>query len=370
MQRQQPLGVINLADILRYESRSSLYLVNNIFNLQSVEELQRLVPDLQATFLRMVNDQATAQMIGQAMSSIGRAFCQRLLELAEQRLGPPPVPYCFMVAGSMARDEQLLVTDQDNALVLDDRFDPALHDEYFAELARLVCNGLAACGYAYCKGGIMASNRQWRQPLHVWQGYFRQWIEHPEPRALLNSCIFFDLDAVYGQHELVAQLQEQLAEQASRTPHFLASMARNALNRTPPLGFFRTFVMEKDGRQKNIINLKGRGTAPLTDLIRVHALACGSTAQNSLARLEALAQAQWLQPQVLEQLRYAFEFLSLVRIRHQARALEAGQPPDNYIEPEHISAHERHNLKEAFQVISHAQKFLRFRYPSVPMRGL
>ncbi|MBP8262186.1 MAG: cyclic nucleotide-binding protein, partial [Pseudomonas sp.] len=157
---------------------------------------------------------------------------------------------------------------------------------------------------------------------------------------------------------------------ASRTPHFLASMARNALNRTPPLGFFRTFVMEKDGRQKNIINLKGRGTAPLTDLIRVHALACGSTAQNSLARLEALAQAQWLQPQVLEQLRYAFEFLSLVRIRHQARALEAGQPPDNYIEPEHISAHERHNLKEAFQVISHAQKFLRFRYPSVPMRGL
>ena len=370
MQRQQPLGVINLADILRYESRSSLYLVNNIFNLQSVEELQRLVPDLQATFLRMVNDQATAQMIGQAMSSIGRAFCQRLLELAEQRLGPPPVPYCFMVAGSMARDEQLLVTDQDNALVLDDRFDPALHDEYFTELARLVCNGLAACGYAYCKGGIMASNRQWRQPLHVWQGYFRQWIEHPEPRALLNSCIFFDLDAVYGQHELVAQLQEQLAEQASRTPHFLASMARNALNRTPPLGFFRTFVMEKDGRQKNIINLKGRGTAPLTDLIRVHALACGSTAQNSLARLEALAQTQWLQPQVLEQLRYAFEFLSLVRIRHQARALEAGQPPDNYIEPEHISAHERHNLKEAFQVISYAQKFLRFRYPSVPMRGL
>ena len=52
--------------------------------------------------------------------------------------------------------------------------------------------------------------------------------------------------------------------------------------------------METDGRQKNIINLKGRGTAPLTDLIRVHALACGSKAQNSLERLDAIAATKLL----------------------------------------------------------------------------
>ncbi|MGX8249623.1 DUF294 nucleotidyltransferase-like domain-containing protein, partial [Escherichia coli] len=96
------------------------------------------------------------------ISGIGRAFSQRLLELAEQKLGPPPVPYCFMVAGSMARDEQLLLTDQDNALVLDDSFDPDEHDAYFAELAQFVSDGLAACGYSYCKGGIMATNPKWR----------------------------------------------------------------------------------------------------------------------------------------------------------------------------------------------------------------
>jgi CBS domain-containing protein len=148
--RQRPVGVINLSDIIRYESQSSLYLVNNIFNRQSVTELKALLPDLRATFLRLVNEQANAHMIGSAISGIGRSLTQRLLELAEQELGPPPVPYCFLALGSMARDEQLIVTDQDNALVLDNRFDPRVHDEYFIKLASFVSDGLAACGHSYC----------------------------------------------------------------------------------------------------------------------------------------------------------------------------------------------------------------------------
>jgi CBS domain-containing protein len=357
------LGLINLSDIIRHESQSSLYLVNSISNQTSVEGLRSLLRDLRGTYIRMVRDGATAHMIGSAISGIGRAFTQRLLELAERELGPPPVPYCFMVLGSMARDEQLLVTDQDNALVLDDRFDPALHDEYFKSLATFVSDGLAECGYSYCKGGIMATNAQWRQPLRVWREYFSQWIEKPNAATLLNSCIFFDLDGVYGQLEMVNELKVLCAEKSRVTPAFLAAMARNALNRTPPLGFFRTFVMETDGKQKQIINLKGRGTAPLTDLIRIHALACGTTAQNSFDRLEAISTTQLVQPQAIEHLRYALEFLSMVRIRHQVDAIEQGQKPDNYIEPERFSTTERHNLKEAFQVLSNAQKFLRFRYP-------
>lgn len=370
MQRRRPIGLINLSDIIRYESQSSLYLVNSIFNQTDVAGLQSLLADLRGTFVRMVNEQATAHMVGSAMAGIGRAFTQRLLELAEQQLGPPPVPYCFMVAGSMARDEQLLVTDQDNALVLDDRFDPAQHDAYFAALAQFVSDGLAACGYSYCKGGIMASNAQWRQPLSVWRGYFQQWIDQPKPQTLLNSCIFFDLDGVYGEVELVENLKDLLAQKASSNPAFLAALARNALNRTPPLGFFRTFVMETDGQQKHIINLKGRGTAPLTDLIRVHALACGSKAQNSLERLDAIGKTKLLQPEAISQLRYALEFLSLVRVRHQALAVAEGRPPGNYIEPATLSASERHTLKEAFGVLSNAQKFLRFRYPAQPGKTL
>ena len=358
-----PIGLINLSDIIRYESHSSLYLVNRISNQTSVEGLKSLLRDLRGTYIRMVRDGATAHMIGSAISGIGRAFTQRLLELAEKKLGPPPVPYCFMVLGSMARDEQLLVTDQDNALVLDDSFDPIQHDAYFRALATFVSDGLAACGYSYCKGGIMATNDQWRQPLNVWRRYFDQWIEKPNPTTLLNSCIFFDLDGVFGQLELVQELKTLCARKSSAHPVFLSAMARIALDRTPPLGFFRTFVVETDGQHKRIINLKGRGTAPLTDLIRIHALACGSTAQNSFDRMDAIASSNVIPPEGLKQLRYALEFLSMVRIRHQADALEQGAALNNYVEPERFSNSERRNLKEAFQVLSNGQNFLRFRYP-------
>lgn len=365
IQRGRPIGVVNLRDVIKYESQSSLYLVSNIHKKQSVAELQALLPDIRATFVRMATDEVSSHMIGSTMAGIGRGFTQRLLELAELSLGPPPVPYCFMALGSMARDEQLIVTDQDNALVLDDSFDPKQHDNYFFQLASFVSDGLAACGYTYCKGGIMATNPKWRQPLSVWKTYFTQWITRPNAETLLNSSIFFDLDSVYGKAELVESLKSLLATSASSNEPFLAALARNALNRTPPLGFFRTFVMEQDGAHKNIINLKGRGTAPLTDLIRVHALACGSKAQNSFDRLDAIATTRLMPPDAVMRLRHALEFLSSVRIRHQALELEEGREPNNYIEPEKISTAERHNLKEAFQILSNAQKFLRFRYPAL-----
>lgn len=363
LNRRRPVGLINLADVLRYQSRSSLYLVNDIFKRRSISALQSLLPEVRATFVRMVEEEAGAQIIGSAMSSIGRSFIQQLLDLAQEELGPPPIPYCFMVMGSMAREEQLIVTDQDNALILDDSFDPAAHDEYFLKLASFVSDGLAACGYTYCKGGIMATNERWRQPLSVWKSYFTEWIERPDPQSLLNSSIFFDLEAVAGQSDFVDQLRELIAGKASRNDQFLGMMARNALSRKPPLGFFRTFVMESDGQHKNIINIKGRGTAPLTDLIRVHALACGSTAQSSFDRLDDIAKTRLMPPESLQKLHYALEFLSLARIRHQALDIQNGREPNNYIEPENVSPAERHALKDSFQILSHAQNFLRYRYP-------
>ncbi|MFW6041988.1 MAG: DUF294 nucleotidyltransferase-like domain-containing protein [Guyparkeria sp.] len=364
LHRRHPVGVVHLSDIVRYETHSSLYLVSNIFSQGTVKGLARLMPDVRAAFVRLVDDGATSQMIGEAMSSIGRSLIRRLIELAEAEIGPPPVPYCFMVNGSMARNEQTISTDQDNALIIDDSFVAEEHDEWFAELARRVSDGLDACGYPYCSGGIMATNDKWRQPLSVWKRYFDAWISEPDPERLLHSSIFFDLDAVHGEERFVEQLQDQVAEQASRSPLFLAALARNALNRTPPLGFFRTFVMEKDGRHDNSINLKRRGTAPLVDVIRVHALAVGSRAQNSFERLDDIVKANTLPAGQADKLRYALEFISMVRIRHQAHDLKHHHPPDNNIEPENVSDTERHNLKDAFQVLSNAQKFLRFRYPT------
>jgi CBS domain-containing protein len=362
MDKHEVRGVIALSDIVKYESQSSLYLVSNIYHQQDVRGLQKISRDVRDSFVRMVNEDANSHMIGSAMAGIGRSFTQRLLELGEEKLGPPPVPYCFMALGSMARDEQLVVTDQDNAMILDDSFNPKEHDEYFLALAKFVSDGLAVCGYTYCTGDIMATNQKWRQPLHVWKGYFTDWIENPKAEALLNSNIFFDLDGIYGKTDFAEDLKTLVAEKASNSQRFLTMLARNALNRTPPIGFFRSFVLEEDGQQRKSFNLKRRGTAPLSDLIRVHALACGSRAQNSFERLRAIGQTKLLLDDDLGNLRDALEFIAIVRIRHQAIAIEEGREPDNNVRPEDLSPFERSHLKDAFQVVSNAQKFLRFRY--------
>lgn len=120
--------------------------------------------------------------------------------------------------------------------------------------------------------------------------------------------------------------------------------------------------MEKDGRHNNSINLKRRGTAPLADVIRVHALAIGSHAKNSFERLDDVIESKILPQGRGQDLRDALEFISMVRIRHQAIDVENGIDPDNNIEPENISDFDRRNLKDAFQVLSNAQNYLKYGY--------
>ncbi|MDN3682508.1 DUF294 nucleotidyltransferase-like domain-containing protein [Vibrio tapetis subsp. quintayensis] len=362
LKNQQPIGIIEVSDIVRYESQSSLLLVSSIFQQQNIEELKTLSEQVKDSFVRMVNEDANSHMVGSAMSVIGRSFKQRILELAEEKFGEPPVPYCFLALGSMARDEQLIVTDQDNAIILDESYDEELHGEYFAQLADFVCKGLDQCGYVLCTGDIMATNPMWRMTKREWEECFADWIDNPNPKALLNSSIFFDLDGVYGRVKWAEQLNGFIVRRARKNNRFLACLARNALNRTPPLGFFKSFVMEKDGQHKNSINLKRRGTAPLADLIRVHALAVGSRSQNSFERLDDIIDAGILPQGRAQDLRDAMEFISTVRIRHQAIDVELKIDPDNNIEPDNLSDFERRNLKDAFQILSNAQNFLKFRY--------
>ena len=359
---KKPIGIIEATDIVRYESQNSLLLVSSIFQQQSIEELASLSEQVKDSFVRLVNEDANSHMVGSAMSVIGKSFKQRIIELAEEELGEPPIPYCFLALGSMGRDEQILVTDQDNAIILDNSYVKEEHDEYFSALAKKICDGLNECGYTYCTGDIMATNPEWRMTRSEWEECFADWIDDPNPKALLNASIFFDLVGVYGRLKWAEQLNGFIVRRSRKNNRFLACLARNAMNRTPPLGFFKDFVMEKDGQHKNSINLKRRGTAPLADLIRVHALAVGSRSTNSFERLDDLHEAGILPKGKARDLRDALEFISMVRIRHQALDVENQIEPDNNIEPENLSDFERRNLKDAFQILSNAQNFLKFRY--------
>jgi len=355
-------GVVNSSDLLRSQSNNPIYLVGDIHQAQDVAELQVLSNTLPQALVGMVGSNLPAYDIGHAVSSIGQAITRKLLCLAEDKLGPPPVAYCFVVAGSMGRREQTAHSDQDTAMILADDFDEAKHDAYFLALAQIVSDGMNACGYVYCPGDIMATNKEWRQPLSVWRRYFSQWVDTPKPQALLNACVFFDIRWLHGERELLDTLQSEVLEKTKRSSLFQAHMASNALQHQPPLGIFKGFVLEKNGDGGKALDMKLRGVVPVIDLARVRALAVGAPALNTMSRLDAISEAGGMSEAAVADLRDAFEFISTLRLHHQASQIEAGNEPDNFLDPKDISALERRYLKDAFEVVSDLQNALSRNY--------
>jgi len=361
MDGDELVGMLTATDLARQQSTNSAYIAVDIRKASTVEDLAQASSRLPALQMQLANASATALHIGEAISCITDSITVRLLEMAEERLGPPPVPYVWLAGGSQARHEQSSHSDQDNALLIADDMRPE-HDEYFAQLAQFVSDGLDTCGFVYCPGDAMATNPKWRQPLRVWRQYFSDWVSRPEPMALMLSSIFFDLRPVRGQDALFRRLQNEVLSKTKGNTIFLAYMAANALQHRPPLGFFRTFVLIHGGDHDDTFDIKHRGIVPITDIARVYALSEGLKAANTTERLRAAIETGALSRDMGESLEDALEFIASLRVRHQADLLARGEPADNYLPPEHLSRLEREHLKDAFKVIQSMQSTLESRY--------
>ncbi len=357
------VGVLSTSDLVRHESANAVYLVGDLSKAQTpdaIAHISRRLPELQ---VQLVLAGATARHVGEAVSTVNDAITVRLLELAEQALGSPPVPYAWVAGGSHARREQTAHSDQDNALILSDDA-TAADDAYFERLARFVNDGLNACGFVYCPGEVMAGNARWRQPYRQWRHYFDGWIREPEPMALMLSSVFFDLRTVYGDGELLARLQSENLQHSRDNRLFLAYMAGNALKHRPPLGFFRNIVLIHGGEHDRTLDIKHQGVVPVVDLARVYALAEARPEIGTCARLRAVSGSGSITAESARNLEDAYEFIATLRAQHQARQIRAGGRPDNFLAPETLSALERSNLKDAFGIIAMLQQTLERRLPT------
>ncbi|TVO72525.1 putative nucleotidyltransferase substrate binding domain-containing protein [Sedimenticola selenatireducens] len=355
-------GMLTATDFAQRHTTSAVYLVSSIYKQSEISGLASISAKLPQLLLNLAAADATANSIGHVITAVVDAITTRLLQLAEEQFGPPPVPYAWIAAGSQARSEQTAKSDQDNCLVLDDTYDPSEHGEYFKQLSQLVCDGLNACGYVYCPGEMMATTDKWRQPLKTWKRYFDGWVDQPEPKALMLTCVFFDLRCIAGEKSLFQDLREYLLDKTRGNQIFLAYMAGNALSHKPPLGFFRNFVLISGGDHDHTFDLKHTGIVPIVDLARVYALAAGSHAINTQDRLKEVASGGEVSQGGAHDLRDALEFVSSLRIKHQATQIRAGEAPDNYMSPDDLSHFERSHLKDAFSVVRTMQNVLSQRY--------
>lgn len=362
MDQQRAVGMITSSDLTEHKTNSAVYLAGSIYQQATLEGLQQCSERIKLLQQSLAEAQASAYSTGQIVSAITDALTSRLLELAELQFGPPPLPYAWMAAGSQGRNEQTAKSDQDNCMVIDDAYDAALHGEYFRRLADFVCDGLNACGFVYCPGEMMAKTDQWRQSLSRWKQYFRDWIEEPDPKALMLTCVFFDLRFVHGQQELVDQLRADFLARGKAQRIFLAFMVGNALSHQPPLNWLGHIAPIKSGEQRGAIDLKHKAIVPIIDLARVYALAGGSPCVNTRDRLQDAASSGEITADRVHDLLDALEFMNTLRLQHQARRMNEGYAADNFLRLEELSHLERSHLKDAFGVVKSLQGVLGNRY--------
>lgn len=354
-------GVVTTSDLMLARQDDPVYLVQHISRQETVAGIVEVLGGVPNLMVQWVGAGIRARQVSRVLTAISDAVVVRLVQLAEESLGPPPVPYCWLGFGSQGRQEQLLGADQDNGLVIDDAMAPE-HAPWFEQLARFVCDGLDACGYPYCKGDVMASNPQWRQPLEHWRETVRSWTRTPTPDAVMRVSIFFDLRPIHGEAALCRQLQQTMLEQSSRNTIFLAALAANALDRPPPLGIFRRFVVDRDGQHRDSLDLKKRGVLPITDIVRLHALATGVAAVNTDERLQALADNGELALVDARNLTDALHCLQRLRLQHHVEQQMRGEPLSNFLNPRQLPKMAREQLRDAFAIIHDAQQAVRLRF--------
>lgn len=359
----RPAGMVTATDLLRLQQANPVFLVGDLAKAPDVATVARLAARLPWVVVGLVRQGTSAHDAGRVVTSVGDAIEQRVIALAEAELGAPPVPYAWLTLGSRARSEQALAPDQDHALLLHDDYRPQLHGQWFAELAELVTSGLETVGYPRCRGDKMATNPRWRQPLATWRGQVARWVGTPTPEAILEASVFFDLRHQHGDGDLTAELASVQRLAARSAPIFLAHLAAAAASHHTPLGFFRGLVVDRSGAHRDTLDVKRGGINTIVEIARLHALACGSEATSTLARLEDAVGAGRVSPVLGADLRDAWEFLAHLRLRHQVEQVRAGGPVDSWVDPSTLSHFEQRHLKAAFGVIRSAQGAIAQHYP-------
>jgi CBS domain-containing protein len=289
------------------------------------------------------------------LTAINDLLTRRSIEFALARGGPAPAPWSWLAMGSQARGEQGFSTDQDNGIVFSavDATDADRLRQWFLPFGQAINRDLDALGMTLCKGGIMAGNAQCCLSLEEWQERFATWMRIPDPQALLNATIFFDIKAVYGNAELAEQLRAGVLRLTPDCSALLRLMAQNALSVDVPIGFFREFVTDLGKGASRSLDMKTAGVRLLVDTARIMALAAGCSATGTVDRLRAAGPAAGLGQQAIAALVQAFNQMQGFRLRGQG--FERNDDC-NRLMPASLNSLERKILRECFVQARMAQQ--------------
>lgn len=355
----QIIGVVSDTDLLGVPWRVPLALRTRIGSALDEGTVIAAGRELPRAVVALMDAEVDPVDVGRTVTLVIDVMTRRLLELAVDRLGTPPVSWAWLTLGSAARREQAIVSDQDHALAFDLQTEPLEEvDGYFLELAKAVTSGLDAAGIPRCRADVVAENRSLRRPLEHWVTAFNDWMNYPRLTSARQASILFDYRRSAGPLEAERTLDPIVCSAAYR-PRFVHRLARQAMDARPPAVRLRRFKVERRGDNAGTFDVKHSGLTPIVNLARSYAVEAGITERATLDRLARAAEGGRISEQVRSDLAEAFRLMWRIRLEHQVRCLENGDLVDDFVDPRTIGALSRVQLKQAFRIVRHAQGALR-----------
>lgn len=356
------IGVISEHDIIIQGTESPAFLLKEIQKAPTLSKLISIRKTIEKLIEKWLDQEISIRYITRLVSTLQDEIIRKVISISVSELSLPEgkmLQYCWLSLGSEGREEQLLKTDQDNAIIFEENPSFPEQKDYLLILAKKVNDALNEIGFEYCPANMMASNPEWCLSLAEWKNKFRYWITQPGEKEIMMCTIFFDFRPVFGEESLARTLSDYIFSLLDQQEVFLRFLAQNALQNPPPLSFFRNFMVEKSGEQKDLFDVKLKALMPIVDAARLLILEKRiSGIHNTGDRLEAIASKDKNNEDMLRLTADAFDIILKVRTLHGLKNQNSGR----YIQPEDMDKLSKLQLRNAFQPIDDIQKMIKIRF--------
>jgi CBS domain-containing protein len=356
------IGIISEHDVVLSQANNPSVMMKQIKRANETYQLKEIRSKLTDFIQKSLQQNIPIEHLINLTSEINKEIVKRIIYLKIQEMeAPPPTDFAWLNTGSQGRKEQLLLTDQDHALIFAD-VDEHQYEEvkdYFLKLAKSVSTSLHEVGFEYCPAEMMAQNPLWCKSLTEWKQQYHQWIMSPGEKGILMCSIFFDYDHIYGNELLTGQITDYIHEITRGNQVFFAYMGSDALKNPPPLGFFRQFLLETDGDHKDNFDIKTRALMPIIDAARVISLYLQiKNVTNTNQRFKKLAEIEPQNADIYEACSEAFLLLLKFRTQFGLRDNSSGR----FLNLNELSKSDKVKLKNAFKPIHDIQEVIKNRF--------
>ncbi len=363
------VGILSKHDVMLELGNNPAVLMKAIKRAEKFKSLKTIHRSIKGLLKGYLDQNIPLTLTSKVIAELNDASIKQVITIALKELeNPPSVKFAWLAMGSQGRSEQLLYTDQDNALIFENVPESNLEStrDYFLSLSKLVNKGLNVIGYEYCPAEMMASNPEWCLSLSEWKDRVSCWITNPGPDEVLLSSIFFDYNISYGDTALVDVLTAHIFNITEKYPIFFLHLASGALQNPSPTGFFRGFLVEEDGAHKDFFDVKRRALMPLIDAARVLSLSHQIKSINNTAeRFERLAALEPNNEELFLACSYATKALQKFRAKQGLLHNDSGR----FIALDTLTKEEKIKLKRTFKTIKELQELIKIRFKVTSMLG-